>query len=117
MHLVWRASPRLLIGILLLLMLQALLLPLQLALSRAVIDRAAFDLGLLTEMDSMAIQLPLLPWIGLAAAALALGQLIQPFSSTFQSLAGDRLTGYVTEQLSRAANRWQSLARFEDPNR
>ena len=114
-HLVWRASPRLLVGILLLLMLQALLLPLQLALSRAVIDRAAFDLGLFTDLDSMAIQLPLPAWIGLAAAALALGQLIQPFSSTFQSLAGDRLTGYVTEQLIRAANRWQGLARFEDP--
>ena len=114
-QLVWRASPRLLVGILLLLMLQALLLPLQLALSRAVIDRAAFDLGLFTDLDSMAIQLPLPAWIGLAAAALALGQLIQPFSSTFQSLAGDRLTGYVAEQLIRAANRWQGLARFEDP--
>ena len=114
-QLVWRASPRLLVGILLLLMLQALLLPLQLALSRAVIDRAAFDLGLFTDLDSMAIQLPLLAWIGLAAAALALGQLIQPFATTFQSLAGDRLTGYVAEQLIRAANRWQGLARFEDP--
>ena len=114
-QLVWRASPRLLVGILLLLMLQALLLPLQLALSRAVIDRAAFDLGLFTDLDSIAIQLPLLAWIGLAAAALALGQLIQPFSTTFQSLAGDRLTGYVAEQLIRAANRWQGLARFEDP--
>ena len=114
-HLVWRASPRLLVGILLLLMLQALLLPLQLALSRAVIDRAAFDLGLFTDLDSIAIQLPLLAWIGLAAAALALGQLIQPFSTTFQNLAGDRLTGYVAEQLIRAANRWQGLARFEDP--
>ena len=115
-QLVWRASPRLLVGILLLLMLQALLLPLQLALSRAVIDRAAFDLGLFTDLDSMAIQLPLLAWIGLAAAALALGQLIQPFATTFQSLAGDRLTGYVAEQLIRAANRWQGLARFEDPS-
>ncbi len=114
-QLVWRASPRLLVGILLLLMLQALLLPLQLALSRAVIDRAAFDLGLFTDLDSIAIQLPLLAWIGLAAAALALGQLIQPFSTTFQNLAGDRLTGYVAEQLIRAANRWQGLARFEDP--
>ncbi len=113
--LAWRASPRLLIGILLLLMLQAVLLPLQLALSRAVIDRATLDLGLLTELDSFATQLPLLAWIGLTAASLALGQLIQPFSLTFQALAGDRLTGYVNEQIIRAANRWRGLARFEDP--
>ena len=113
--LVWRASSRLLAGFILLLMLQALLVPLQLALTRVVIDRAAFDLGLLATLDAAAALLPLLLWIGLAAAVLALGQLIQPFSSTFQSLAADRLTGYVTEQIIRAANRLQGLAPFEDP--
>jgi hypothetical protein len=45
-QLVWQASPRLLIGILALLVLQAILLPLQLALSRLVIDRVAFTLSL-----------------------------------------------------------------------
>ena len=30
-------------------------------------------------------------------------------------MAGDRLTGYVTEQLIRTANRWHGIARFEDP--
>ena len=114
-RLVWGASPHLLAGLLTLLLLQAILLPLQLVLSRAVIDRATLDLGLLPTLDSIATQLPLLAWIGLAAAALALGQLIQPFSLTLQTLAGDRITGYITEQLIRAANRWQGLARFEDP--
>jgi ATP-binding cassette subfamily B protein len=114
-QLVWQASPRLLIGILALLVLQAILLPLQLALSRLVIDRVAFDLGLSNNVDPMASQLPLLAWIALAAVSLGLGQLIQPIVATFQSLAGDRLTGYVTEQLIRAANRWPGLARFEDP--
>ena len=52
----------------------------------------------------------------LTAAAVAVGQLIQPFAFTFQTQAGDRLTGYITEQLIRAANRWQGLARFEDPS-
>ena len=113
--LVWRSSSRLLVGFILLLVLQALLVPLQLALTRVVIDRAAFDLGLLENLDAAAALLPLLLWIGLAAAVLALGQLIQPFSSTFQSLAADRLTGYVTEQIIRAANRQQGLAPFEDP--
>lgn len=115
-QLVWRSGPRLLLGICLVLMLQALLVPIQLALTQRVIDRAALDLGLLNDPDSAAALLPLLAWIGLAAAVLALAQLIQPFSSTFQSLAGDRLTGYVTEQLIRSANSWQGLARFEDPD-
>ncbi len=113
--LVWRSSSRLLVGFILLLVLQALLVPLQLALTRVVIDRAAFDLGLLENLDAAAALLPLLLWIGLTAAVLALSQLIQPFSSTFQSLAADRLTGYVTEQIIRAANRLQGLAPFEDP--
>lgn len=115
-RLVWRSSPRLLVGFTMLMLLQALLVPLQLALTRVVIDRAAFDLGLLENLDYAAALLPLLVWIALAAAVLALGQLIQPFSSTFQGLAADRLTGYVTEQIIRAANRMQGLARFEDPD-
>ncbi|MDE0079766.1 MAG: ABC transporter ATP-binding protein [Caldilineaceae bacterium] len=115
-RLVWRSSPRLLVGFIILMLLQALLVPLQLALTRVVIDRAAFDLGLLENLDSAAALLPLLVWIGLTAAVLALGQLIQPFSSTFQGLTADRLTGYVTEQIIRAANRMQGLARFEDPD-
>ena len=115
-RLVWRSSPRLLVGFIMLMLLQALLVPLQLALTRVVIDRAAFDLGLLQDLDSAAALLPLLVWIGLTVAVLALGQLIQPFSSTFQGLAADRLTGYVTEQVIRAANRLQGLARFEDPD-
>ena len=116
LNLVWRSSPRLLVGFILLMLLQALLVPLQLALTRVVIDRAAFDLGLLENLDAAAALLPLLVWIGLTAAVLALVQLIQPFSSTFQGLAADRLTGFVTEQVIRAANRLQGLARFEDPD-
>ena len=115
-RLVWRSTPRLLVVFIMLMLLQALLVPLQLALTRVVIDRAAFDLGLLQDLDSAAALFPLLVWIGLTAAVLALGQLIQPFSSTFQGLAADRLTGYVTEQIISAANRLQGLARFEDPD-
>ena len=114
-RLAWRSSPRLALGILLLLVVQALLSPLQLVLSRAVIDRAALDLGLLTTAAGLVAQWPLSVWIILAAAGVAVGQLIQPFAATFQSMAGDRLTGYVTEQLIRTANRWHGIARFEDP--
>ena len=115
-RLTWRASPRLMLSILLLLVLQALLSPLELALSRVVLDRATFDMGLTTAPDALALMLPLTAWIALAAIALAVGQLIGPFTSTFQSLVGNRLTDYVTEQLLRAANRWQGLERFEDPS-
>ncbi len=114
-RLAWRSSPRLALGILLLLVVQGLLSPLQLVLSRAVIDRAALDLGLLTTAAGLVAEWPLAVWIILAAAGVAVGQLIQPFASTFQSMAGDRLTGYVTEQLIRTANRWHGIARFEDP--
>lgn len=114
-RLAWRASPRLVLGILALLVAQAALAPLQLALSRAVVDRAALDLGLGGAAGATVARLPLAAWIALAAAALAVGQLIQPFSATFQALVGDRLTAYVTEQLIAAANRWRGLARFEDP--
>ena len=114
-RLAWRSSPRLALGILLLLVVQAVLSPLQLVLSRAVIDRAALDLGLLATAAGLVAEWPLAVWIVLAAAGVAVGQLLQPFAATFQSMAGDRLTGYVTEQLIRTANRWHGIARFEDP--
>ena len=114
-RLAWRAGAPFVVGIVALLVVQAALSPLQLVLTRAVIDRAAVDLGLLADAGPFIARLPLGAWIVLAAAVVAVGQLIQPFSATCQSQAGDRLTGYVTEQLIRAANRWQGLARFEDP--
>ncbi len=112
-RLTWRASPRLLLGILGLVVFQSLLPPLELMLSKAVLDRAALDLHLGGQPGKIAARLPLAAWIALAAAVLALGQLIQPFSRTLQSIAGDRLIGYFTGQTIRAANRWRGLARFE----
>ena len=114
-RLAWRAGALFVVGIVALLVVQAALSPLQLVLTRAVIDRAAVDLGLLANAGPFIARLPLGAWIVLAVVAVAVGQLIQPFSATLQSQVGDRLTGYVTEQLIRAANRWQGLARFEDP--
>jgi ATP-binding cassette subfamily B protein len=115
-RLTWRASSRLLLGILLLLLLQSLLPPVELALSKAVLDRAALDLRLGGQPGALAARLPLGAWIALTAGVLAIGQLIQPFSRTLQSMAGDRLTGYFTEQIIRTANGWRGLARFEDPS-
>lgn len=115
-RLVLRASPRLALGSVLLVAVQAALIPLELMLSKAVLDRAALDLGLARSPDPLASWLPLVAWIALAATTIAVGQIVQPFASGFQALAGDRLTGYVTGQLIRVANSWRGLARFEDPS-
>ncbi|MAG36960.1 MAG: ABC transporter ATP-binding protein [Dehalococcoidia bacterium] len=115
-RLTWSASPSLVLGILSLLAMQALLRPLQLMLSKAVLDRLALDLGLVPISGGIVAWFPLLAWMALTAAILGLTQLLQPVILTLQSVAGDRLSGYVTEQLIRAANRWQGLARFEDPS-
>lgn len=115
-RLVWRAHPCLMLSILLLSLLQALLAPLQLAVSKAVLDRVAFDLGFVSAPAPLVILFPLVTWIVLGAAVLMAGQLIQPSAATFQAIMGDRLTGSITEQLIIAANRWRGLARFEDPS-
>ena len=126
-RLLWWASPGLTAGIAAILVIQALMAPLQLALSRATIDRAALDLGVARTAASTAAAsahaavgpavaaLPLGGWLALTAAALALGYLLQPLSIAFQAMVGDRVTGIVTERLMVAANRWPGLARFEDP--
>jgi ATP-binding cassette, subfamily B, bacterial len=111
--LAWRVSPPLVVATVGVLALQALVSPLQLALSRLVLDRAALDLGHATA-DLLASRASLLVWIVLMAVAIAVGQLLQPLSNTFQSAAGDRLAGAMTERLLEAVSRWQGLARFED---
>jgi ATP-binding cassette subfamily B protein len=121
-RLTFQASPRLMLVVLLLLVLQALLAPAQLALAGKVVDRAALDLAASGALkgppvagDGPAARLPLTAWIALAAATAAFGQLLPGTYTTFQSVVGDRLTGYVTERLIVAANGWRGVARFEDP--
>jgi ATP-binding cassette, subfamily B, bacterial len=108
-------SPALVVATAGVLVVQALPAPLQLVLSRLVLDRAALDLGHTVGADALAARLPLLAWILATAGVIALGQLLQPLSGNFQSAAGDRLAGAVTERLMLAVSRWQGLARFEDP--
>lgn len=113
-QLIWQASPWLVVGVILLLIAQAALVPLQLILSKAVLDRLAFDLHL-AEAQPYVETLPLGAWILLAAASVAIGSLFQPFSVTFQAIIGDRLTVGVAERIMQATNRWSGIARFEDP--
>src|SRR5919202_2037563 len=123
LRLLWWASPSLTLGIAAVLVLQSLMAPLQLVLSRATIDRAALDLGVARAAPSSAhigfgpavTAFPLGAWLALTAAALAVGYLLQPVSATLQAMVGDQVTGIVTERMILAANRWPGLARFEDP--
>ena len=113
--LTWRTSPGLLAAILALLALQAAIHSLRLAAARLVVDRAALDLGLAAVSSPLVAGLPLPAWLALAAATLVAGHLVRLVVLTFQAVVGDRVTGYVTRQLIAAANRWQGIARFEDP--
>src|SRR5258708_3083443 len=113
--LAWKAAPLLLVGVLLF-GVESGLSPLQLALSRAVIDKLAAPVGRTAALDPLVTHVPLAVWIGLTLAVVALGQLVVPLTALLQSWASDRLTGYVTEQVIQAANRWQGLERFEDPS-
>src|SRR5260370_6662324 len=113
--LAWKAAPLLLVGVLVLFGVESGLTPLQLALSRAVIDSLAAPVGRTAALDPLVTHVPLAVWIALTIAVVALGQLIAPLIAMLQSQAGDRLPGYLTEQVMQAANRWQGLERFEDP--
>lgn len=113
--LLWRASPLLTMSVISLLIIQSLLVPLQLFLFRAVIDRASFDLGIIHSLHFWEYWLPLAGWIAATVLVMFASQLIGPLSLTFQNQVGDHLTAYVTEQLLVAANTWQGLERFEDP--
>ena len=115
-RLAWKAAPLLLIGVLLLFGVESALTPLQLGLSRAVIDKLAAPVGRTAVLDPLVTHVPLAAWIALTLAVVAFGQLVAPLLALLQSRASDRLTGYVTEQVIQAANRWQGLERFEDPS-
>ena len=114
-RLAWRASPPLLLGIGLLSLVQAALPLVQLALTKAVLDRL-LELAQATPLAAGRAQLPLGAWIALAALAVGASRVIHPLSAACEALAGDRLTGHVTGQLIRAANAWPGIARFEDPS-
>jgi ATP-binding cassette subfamily B protein len=51
-----------------------------------------------------------------AALTLIAGQLLGPAVQTCRDLAADHLIASVGRDLIRAANRWQGVARFEDPD-
>lgn len=113
-RLAWKGAPLLLIGVLLPFGLESALTPLQLWLSRAVIDKLAAPVGRTAMLDPLVTHVPLAAWIVLTLAIVALGQPVAPLSALLQSRASDRLTAYVTERVMQAVNRWQGLARFED---
>ncbi len=81
--LAWKAAPLLLVGVLLLFGVESGLTPLQLALSRAVIDKLAAPVGRTAELDPLVTHIPLTAWIALTLAVVALGQLVAPLTAHF----------------------------------
>src|SRR5260370_34015237 len=95
--LAWKACPVLLVAVLLLFGVESGLAPLQLALSRAVIDRLAASVGRTAALDTVS-HVPLVVWIVLTLAVVALGLLIPPLTAMRQSRAGHRLTCHINYQ-------------------
>ena len=113
--LTWRSSPRLVIGILMLIVLEAILTPAMLILSKAILDSLALRSGLITTPEPLVAHFSLQVWISLAAVVLAASQLIRPLALTLYGMAGDRIDIFVGEQLILAANRWPGPSSFRGP--
>ena len=111
----WKAAPLLISALLILIVIQAALPVAELQLAKIVVDRVAQELGVAGSAAPAPDGPPLVVWIIVTAVILVLGQIVQPFVTTLQMLAADRVTGYVTSELIRVANTWQGLLRFEDP--
>src|SRR5260370_34671708 len=112
-QLVWKASPVLLVAVLLLFVVQSGLAPVRLALSRAVIDRLAALAGRATALDPIGTRSPLALWVALKLGVLAVAQLTAPGLPMLQSRISDRFTGHLTEQWMLAATPRQVLERLE----
>ncbi|GHO89242.1 ABC transporter ATP-binding protein [Dictyobacter formicarum] len=114
-RLTWLACPLLVAVILLLLALESLLPPLNLWLTRCVLDSITAMMHVGSSSDPLATRLPLAWWIALAALSIILNQLIQLTGQSLQHLASDRVTTFVDLRIIQVTNRWQGLTRFEDP--
>src|SRR5260370_21622827 len=89
-QLVWKASPVLLVAVLLLFVVQSGLAPLQLALSRAVLDSLAALARRATAFDPIVTRVPLPVWVPLTLLFVALAQLIAPVLAMLQRPIRDR---------------------------
>src|SRR5260370_7960129 len=98
--LAWKAIPVLLVGVLFLFGVQSGLSPLQLALSRAVIDSLTALVGRTAALDASVPHVPLTAWIALTLAVVALGPLIAPLIPILHSRARDPLTPTLTQPVT-----------------
>ena len=80
--------------------------------SRGIVNGAARAFGV---AGAGAGGLSLATWIGVAVGLIVAQQGLAPLFRTTQESVADRLTTYVNGELIGAVNRWQGLARFEDP--
>lgn len=113
--LVWESSRPLTIVVFALMLLQAALAPLQLALTGITIDSIAARLVDDYAGSDWGRRFSPLAWILITAAILLLGQLLDPILTYFQTTLGDRTTVHVSGRLLEATNRWHGIERFENP--
>lgn len=102
-RLVWPIAPVLMIGLCLLMVLQAIIPVAQLQFTQHAVDS-------LTSQGNRAVL-----WLALLGAALLATVLMSPVSGLLQAVLGDRLTIRVTRSVLVACNSWRGLERFEDP--
>jgi ATP-binding cassette, subfamily B, bacterial len=110
----WRVGPRLLVSLVAVLIGQALIVPVQLALTQRGVDDVAASLDHVSASRASTGSPEL--WLVLLALTLAVRSLMTPFASLFQTLLGDRVTAEVNAAVLRAGNSWPGIRRFEDPS-
>lgn len=113
--LVWESSRSLTVGVFVLMLLEAALAPVQLALTGITIDSITARLVDGYAGSAWSNRLSPTAWILIAAMALLLRQLLQPILTYVQTTLGDRTTIHVGERLLETTNRWHGIERFENP--
>jgi ATP-binding cassette subfamily B protein len=113
--LVWESSRGLTIAVFALMLMQAALAPLQLALTGITIDSITAHLVDGYAGSDWSRRFTPTAWILLSAATLLLNQLIDPILTYARTTLGDRTTVHISGRLLEATNRWHGVARFEDP--
>lgn len=113
--LVWESSRSLTIGVFALMLLEAALAPVQLALTGITIDSITARLVDDHAGSDWGQRFTPTVWLSLTATVLLVSLLIKPFSVYMLTTLGDRTTIHTSGRLLDATNRWYGLERFESP--
>lgn len=113
--LAWWASPGHTLGLLALMVIDAIAIPVQLTLTAITIDSIIHELDSARDVSRWARHGTPMIWIALLAIAVLLVQVLDPLRAWMSSMLADRTTVSVGDRLLETTNRWQGVGRFEDP--